>query len=86
MLPELRSYQKDEEWLQDKLLKKPDKYKEEDFPFSDKKFKLITRDGKIVIPKELQPKAIDWYHEHSLHILARLVWSSPWDNITVSKA
>jgi hypothetical protein len=37
------------------------------FRFSDQSFELITRDDKIVIPKQMQRKVIEWYHTHLLH-------------------
>ena len=33
-----------------------------------KKRTLITYKGKIVIPKELQQRAIDWYHQQLCHL------------------
>ena len=44
-----------------------DKYKTEQYTFSDKTYSLITKDSKIVLPPSLQRKAIEWYHEHLLH-------------------
>jgi hypothetical protein len=39
------------------------------FRHSNKEYKLVTRDDKIVIPKSLERKATStkWYHEHLLH-------------------
>jgi RNase H-like domain found in reverse transcriptase/Integrase zinc binding domain/Reverse transcriptase (RNA-dependent DNA polymerase) len=37
------------------------------FKHSDKEYKLVTRDDKIVIPKSLERKVTKWYHEHLLH-------------------
>ena len=34
---------------------------------SDKKFNLLTKDGKICIPTSLQTKAAEWYHYHLCH-------------------
>lgn len=34
---------------------------------SDKSYDLIMREDKIVIPKKLEKKVVEWYHEHLLH-------------------
>ena len=34
---------------------------------SDKKYKLLTKDGKICVPKSIQPHATKWYHYHLCH-------------------
>ena len=34
---------------------------------SDKKFNLLTKDGKICIPTSLHTKAAEWYHYHLCH-------------------
>ena len=37
------------------------------FRHSDKSYELVTRDDKIVIPKSMERKAVEWYHTHLLH-------------------
>ena len=53
--------------LLEKLAESNSKYKTEVMQYSDKKYNLITKEGKIVLPPSLQRKAVDWYHEHLLH-------------------
>ena len=53
--------------LQQEKLNQPTVYKTEQYTFSDKKYELITKEGKIVLPPSLQQKAVEWYHEHLLH-------------------
>ena len=45
----------------------PANYKIEEFPHSDTIYKLVTRDGKIYLPKALQRRATEWYHLYLLH-------------------
>jgi predicted outer membrane repeat protein len=42
-------------------------YIEEIFPFGDEEYCLITKGGKIVLPKSLQTKAVKWYHVQLMH-------------------
>ena len=44
-----------------------DVYVKETYQHSDKSYKLITRKNKIVLPKSLEKKAVEWYHLHLLH-------------------
>jgi transposase InsO family protein len=37
------------------------------FPFGDKEYELITKEDKIVLPRALQRKAVQWYHSTLLH-------------------
>ena len=53
-----------------KLLKKlrtKDNYVESTFRGGDKEHQLICSKGKIVIPKPLQKRLVDWYHEMLCH-------------------
>jgi hypothetical protein len=42
-------------------------YQEKTFAHGDKEFTLITRKGKIVVPKVLQKKAVEYYHYILFH-------------------
>jgi transposase InsO family protein len=42
-------------------------YKKTTFRHSDQRYELITKKDKIVIPKNMQLKAVQWYHLHLLH-------------------
>ena len=54
--------------LMSKLKEKHDPpYLEESFPFGDQEYCLITKGGKIVLPKSLQTKVVQWYHVQLLH-------------------
>ena len=62
------------EQAQDKVLqgrlsnpKEKDKYQIKTFTHSDASYDLITRDDKIVIPKQMERTVTEWYHEHLLH-------------------
>ena len=50
-----------------KLLQHKDTYQETSFPSSDKNFTLITKDDKIVVPKVLQKRIVEWYHTALMH-------------------
>jgi hypothetical protein len=50
-----------------KLLTTKDDYKETEFPSSDKSFTLVTKDDKIVVPKVLQKRFVEWYHGALMH-------------------
>ena len=51
-----------------KLLQdQPEVYSKQSFKHSDKLYELVTRDGKIYLPKKLQKKATEWYHTYLLH-------------------
>jgi hypothetical protein len=72
---------KDKE-VQEFLEKQPDKYKKVEFKHSDDTYELVTRDGKIYLPKKFQKKATEWYHIYLCH-QGELVPSSPLLNTTV---
>ena len=42
-------------------------YGKKTFHHSDKSYELIVHGDKIVIPKRLERKAVEWYHAHLLH-------------------
>ena len=42
-------------------------YKKETYNHADKQYSLITRDGKIVVPKKLQKDLMEWYHTTCMH-------------------
>lgn len=48
-------------------LTKPDRYKTEQHLFAGKSFTLVTREGKIVLPKSLTKRAMEWYCNNICH-------------------
>ena len=50
-----------------RFTKEPEKHKKQRFRYSDKSHELITRDGKIVLPKKIRRQAVEWCHVHLLH-------------------
>ena len=53
--------------LQQKIKDSDPKYKVEEFLHSDRKFRLITRNGKIVVPPSLRSVATEWHHQLLCH-------------------
>ena len=53
--------------LQQKLSSTDESYAESTFRGGDKSHDLICHNNKIVIPKDLQQRLVDWYHEMLLH-------------------
>jgi transposase InsO family protein len=53
--------------LKDYVDKHSDAYRTDAFKHGNKSYDLFTKDGKIVIPKSLQKKAVKFYHELLLH-------------------
>ena len=47
--------------------RKPDDYEDTVYPSGDRQFTLITKGNKIVLPKALQKKGVEWYHEMLMH-------------------
>ena len=45
----------------------PTAYEDTVFPSGDKDYTLVTRGGKICLPKALQKRAVEWYHEVLMH-------------------
>jgi RNase H-like domain found in reverse transcriptase len=53
--------------IQKARLTKPDRYKTEQRLLAGKSFTLVTREGKIVLPKSLTKPAVEWYHNNLCH-------------------
>ncbi len=49
------------------LYARRDLYERKTFKHLDRSFELIMREGKIVLPKSLQDKAVHWYHDTLMH-------------------
>ena len=64
---EIQARQENDAALQKKKREKNSLYKETLISFGDKKFNIITKDNKIVLPKALQHKAVQWYHVALMH-------------------
>ena len=60
-VPEIANAQKD-----DKTLSKLHNKKDYSFELIDS-IKVLCRDGKLVIPKDLQNRAVAWYHHYLQH-------------------
>jgi RNase H-like domain found in reverse transcriptase/Reverse transcriptase (RNA-dependent DNA polymerase)/Integrase zinc binding domain len=65
--PEVQYRQQEDATLTHEMKKAKPKYQRSDFPFGDKKYTLITYNDKIVLPKSLHAKAVQWYHTTLLH-------------------
>ena len=64
---EIESRQKVDEEIKKLLREKSEQYKQTRFDFGDTQYSLVTRDGKIVVPKALQKSGVKWYHELLMH-------------------
>ena len=64
---EIEQRQRDDAEIQKLRREKPDSYKRTKFDFGDTSYTLVTKDGKIVVPKLLQKKGVQWYHELLMH-------------------
>ena len=64
---EIAFEQSQDKEVQELLKEHPDKYKTLEFKHSDDTYELVTRDGKIYLPKKLQKKATEWYHIYLCH-------------------
>lgn len=53
--------------LKDYIDKHSEAYRTEKFRHGDKSYDLYTKDGKIVVPKALQKKAVEFYHSLLMH-------------------
>ena len=42
-------------------------YEKTVYPSGEKKFTLVTKNGKIVLPTALQKQGVQWYHEALMH-------------------
>jgi hypothetical protein len=81
---EIKNRQKVDEEIKKLLREKSEQDKQTRFNFGDTQYSLVTRDGKIVVPKALQRSGVKWYHELLMHPgetrteQAKHVLSSPW--------
>ena len=64
---ELAKEQARDKELQKFLREKPESFQKKPYRYSDSTYDLITRDGKIYVPKKLQTRATEWYHTYLLH-------------------
>lgn len=62
----LHYYQQQDEELQKRADTSPE-HSRKQFAHGDKSFELITRHDKICVPKDLQLRAIEWYHTILMH-------------------
>ena len=53
--------------LQQKLKDKDPRYTIEEYKHSDATYRIINREGKMVVPPAMQRKAAEWYHQHLMH-------------------
>ena len=60
----IRFYQDRDDKLQEQVKKHPDQYTHSVVEGET----LIMKQGKIVIPPELQPRILDWYHKILVHL------------------
>jgi hypothetical protein len=60
---EIENRQKVDEEIKKLLHEKSEQYKQTRFDFGDTQYSLVTRNGKIVVPKALQKSGVKWYHE-----------------------
>jgi len=63
---EISEEQRKDDELQERYLRLGT-HQKKTFVTSNKSFELITKRDKIVLPKTLQRKAVEWYHETLLH-------------------
>jgi hypothetical protein len=59
---EIQHRQSSDRYILHRLAQKDTNYVKQEFPFGDKKFSLVTKDSKIVLPLALQRKAVQYYH------------------------
>ncbi len=64
---QLRHEQQRDQELQSEVQKNPDKYKMQSYRHSDYTYELITCNARIVVPKDLRKKTVEWYHSILLH-------------------
>ena len=65
--PEIQRKQESDAAIKKLLRDHADSYKKETFRRGTKVYTLVTKDGKIVLPKALQKKAVEWYHQVLMH-------------------
>ena len=64
---EIAYRQERDKHLQNKFLKEPETYVKKTYKFSDNSYDLITKADKIYLPRALQYKCVNWYHDYLLH-------------------
>ena len=64
---EIEYRQKEDDEIRELLRKKPEVYKTTVYPSGDKSYTLVTKEDKIVLPKAMQKKAVEWYHAVLMH-------------------
>ena len=64
---EIAHWQAKDKEVQKLLKEKPEQYKVQEYTHSDYTYRLVTRDNKILLPKKLQRKGVEWYHSYLLH-------------------
>jgi transposase InsO family protein len=64
---EIRYRQQSDPFLRKILQDRDPRYVQQEFPFGDTKVTLITTNNKIVLPKSLQHKVVQWYHTTLMH-------------------
>ena len=64
---EIEHRQKEDAQIRNFLRTKPDVCKETVYPCGDKSYTLVTKDNRIVLPKCMQKKAVEWYHGVLMH-------------------
>ena len=64
---EIQSKQETDAYIQKRLNDRDTPYAKQEFPFGDKKFNLVTKQDKIVLPTSLQTKAVKYYHTTLCH-------------------
>ena len=65
--PEIQQRQEGDASVKKLLREKPSEYKKEDFRRGDKTYSLVTKEGKIVLPRGMQKKVVEWYHGVLMH-------------------
>ena len=63
----IQSKQETDAYIQKRLNDRDTPYAKQEFPFGDKKFNLVTKQDKIVLPTSLQTKAVKYYHTTLCH-------------------
>ena len=64
---EIQLRQKDDAEIKKLLRDKPNDYKKETFRRGDKTYELVVKENKIVLPKQMQKRTAEWYHQILMH-------------------
>ena len=64
---EIQSKQDADDYIKKRLAEADSPYQKQEFPFGDKTFSLVTKKDKIVLPKNLQLRAVNYYHTTLCH-------------------